>query len=476
VPDGGFIITGMVKTNSNDKCYLMKFDSSGQVNWLKTYSDLIEFYSYGVRVINVPGEGYLCGGVMFHDTISNEEFTLLKCDLAGNLLWSKEFGNPFDDDELSSMLLLYDGILLAGHTTAFGPGGEDFFVVKTDSSGNLRWMKSYGTGADERCVKVLPYQHGFVAGGYGYSPGNEDMFLLFLDSAGGINNSVKIDIPGVQRMYDLAVSTAGDLLLAATHEAVTGSPKALFLQLNSGGSVTWCKEITGDNSVPNRVEYTPGGFVAAGATWKHAHRENAFVISMDPACNIVSENYFGDSTGWIFNSVIPFGDTLQLAGTYLKPGALFPSIYLNRYLPGDTTCNHFTQNSTLQDIPANITPVTWQSASPATPGINPVVLGMNFAWNDSVVCDFNPSARALPAGVSFLMNPNPAGEIVALRLPDEMQEASVTLVSPSGDTVLHYRVDSKTSYLPTGNLAPGLYTVILRDKSFSLSQRLIIQR
>ncbi len=474
--DGGVVLTGVMKTNSNDKCYLMKFDSAGQVSWLNSYADLLEFYSYGVKVIEVPQDGYLCGGVMFHDTISNEEFTLLKCDNAGNLLWVREFGNPFDDDELTSMILFNGSILLAGHTTAMGPGGEDFLLIKTDSLGNNPQMKSFGNTYDERCAKIITYQNGFVAGGFGFTGSDNDLFLLYLDSALNILNTLQINIPGNQRMYDLIEGASGDLLIAATNDSALNYPKALILKINSSGSGIWCKEINEEYSIPYKLQLSSNGIRIAGASMKNVFRENAFLMELDHSGNILNENYFGDSTGCLFKSFFVQNDTMQLAGNYTKSGALFPSVYLNKYYPGDTTCNHFTRTSTLSDIFPNISSVNWQGIDQSTPLISPVVLGIAANGNDTLLCDLNPSTGELQKVKSFTMLPNPADNVVTIIVPDEFVKAGLTIYNSSGVSVLNGSCVIGKNILSINDLIPGIYMVELLNKSTRISQRLLIQR
>ena len=474
--DGGFILTGVMKTNSNDKCYLMKFDSAGQVSWLKTYSDLLEFYSYGVTVLEIPQDGYLCGGVMFHDTISNEEFTLSKCDNGGNLLWVREFGNPLDDDELSSMILIDGGILLAGHTTAMGPGGEDFLLIKTDSLGNNPQMKSFGNTFDERCVKIISHQNGFVAGGFGFTGSDNDLLLLYLDSALNIINTMQVNIPGNQRMYDLIEDASGDLWIAATNDSATNYPKALLLKINSSGTGLWCKELMDEYSIPYKLNISANGIHIAGAAMKNVLHENAFLMALDPSGNILHENYFGDSTGCLFRSFFVQNDTLQMAGSFTKSGALFPSVYINKYYPGDTTCNHYTRTSTLLDIFPNISSINWQGTDQSTPLISPVVLGIAANVYDTLLCDFNPSTGELTKIESFTMSPNPSEDIVTIIVPAEFGEACVTVYNSSGVLVLNSNCINGKNVLSISDLFPGIYTVQLLNKSSKISQQLIIQR
>jgi len=69
----------------------------------------------------------------------------IKTDALGNLLWTKTYGGSANYEYTSSFIQTEDhGYLLAGATASFGAGGYDGYLVKTDSSGNVMWSKTYG--------------------------------------------------------------------------------------------------------------------------------------------------------------------------------------------------------------------------------------------------------------------------------------------------------------------------------------------
>lgn len=476
-PEGGFVLTGFIYTNSNNKCFVMKFDSSGNPDFSKSYSDLLEFYSYGIKTIPIPGSGYLFTGVMFHDTISNEEITLSKSDLSGNLLWTKNYGNPFDDDEVGSMIMTNNGILLAGHSTSFGPGGEDFFLIKTDSSGNLQWSKTFGTARDERGIAFLPYQNGFVFGGYGKETtgNNNDLFLVFLDSAANIINAVQFVLSGNQQLMDIDVDPSGNVLIAATTEATINYPHALFIKLSAGGNILWSKTLLNDYSIPHKISVVPGGCIAAGETRTQLNHENSFIIEMDDNGMVTGENYFGDSTGLIIKSFFISNDSLFLAGEYKRPGQQHPSVYVNKYIRNDTTCNHYSRNSTFQNVTPAVYIDNWQAASPATVETNAVVLGLNANWNDSIICDYNISTNEFDQDYSFFLIPNPSNSNAILTLPFENKEVTISIINAEGSIVDRFITRENTVLLSIGDLPAGVYSVQVIFKELTLSKRLIIQ-
>jgi len=62
------------------------------------------------------------------------------------------------------------GYALAGGTNSFGAGGHDFWLVKTDSVGNMQWNKTYGgTNSDRPFFMILTSDGGYAMAGYTFN-------------------------------------------------------------------------------------------------------------------------------------------------------------------------------------------------------------------------------------------------------------------------------------------------------------------
>ena len=76
------------------------------------------------------------------------DFWLVRTDSEGNLLWDKTYGGIHSDVAMSVSELPDGGFLLAGWTGVEGVDSFDLWLVRTDGDGNALWGGTYGGGVD----------------------------------------------------------------------------------------------------------------------------------------------------------------------------------------------------------------------------------------------------------------------------------------------------------------------------------------
>jgi len=76
------------------------------------------------------------------------------------------YDGPADDVASSVIETMDKDIVVAGHTRSFGAGLHDFLLLKTDSLGNLQWVKTYGGSNEDWAYSVYEaYDHGYIIAG-----------------------------------------------------------------------------------------------------------------------------------------------------------------------------------------------------------------------------------------------------------------------------------------------------------------------
>ncbi|MEO8085726.1 MAG: hypothetical protein ABI763_02840 [Bacteroidota bacterium] len=110
------------------------------------------------------------------------DFWIIKIDSAGNKQWDKTFGGT-EDEFLFTCQQTRDGGYIFGGISASGISGDktepnrdtvciiacayDFWIVKTDSYGNVEWDKTFGgTRSDFLYSLQQTSDNGYILGGY----------------------------------------------------------------------------------------------------------------------------------------------------------------------------------------------------------------------------------------------------------------------------------------------------------------------
>jgi len=179
--DGGYALAGLTGYYAYS-VWLVKTDSAGNMQWNKTY----EGSSWVECVIQTGDGGYALVGTIYSGEYTGKwDFWLIKVDSSGNMIWNQVYGGAYEDDAYSMVQTSDGGYALAGWTDSYdvGWGYGDFWLVKTDSGGNLQWNKTYGGVNSDWAHSVIQTRDGCyaMAGGTfsveGYPP-NWDFLLV----------------------------------------------------------------------------------------------------------------------------------------------------------------------------------------------------------------------------------------------------------------------------------------------------------
>lgn len=148
--DGGYILVGHQDDypEGNGGVLLIKTDGNGNKQWQKLFRDGRRAHS----VMQTP-DGYIVAGISYSEGNSGDaNVLLLKTDQNGNKQWVKKIGNPNTFEGATSVRLSNDGgYIIAGQAGINEENGYDFLLIKTDESGNKKWLKTFdNNGWSER--------------------------------------------------------------------------------------------------------------------------------------------------------------------------------------------------------------------------------------------------------------------------------------------------------------------------------------
>lgn len=140
---GGFILAGSSSTvaGGDDDGYLVKTDTAGTVLWTKLYGDTAQDDMH--RVENTSDGGFIITGTTSSYGDENPNLWFVKTNSTGDTIWNKTFGRHNHDHGYSGEQTSDGGYILAGHTGSFGYNFEEAYILKMDSSGNIDNQMTY---------------------------------------------------------------------------------------------------------------------------------------------------------------------------------------------------------------------------------------------------------------------------------------------------------------------------------------------
>jgi hypothetical protein len=241
--DGGYIIAGYTRSfgAGNADIYLIKTDGNGDTLWSKTYGGTE--YDIGNFVQQTTDGGYIITGETWSFTVSPNDIYLIKTDANGDTLWTKTFGGGSDNYGTCVQQTTDAGYILAGYAGTFGNGT---ILIKTNAFGDTLWTKSFGGwGGDSYSVQQS------TDGGYiilasddlGTGTGLYDFYLIKTDSSGN-SGCYERGAPTIVRSPPTQVTSPATIVTSPA--TIVTSPATI---VGSGGIVTILCTSVGINEI-----------------------------------------------------------------------------------------------------------------------------------------------------------------------------------------------------------------------------------
>ena len=186
--DGGFVLAGFSYSTNGDVTFnhgggdywVVKTDMNGVLQWQKSFGGTGMDYAYSI--VQTPNGGYAVAGFAqsnngnLNNNHGGSDFWLMRIDAVGMILWQKNYGGTANDEAHSIVMTPDGGFTLAGFSlsndidVSGNHGDKDYWLIHTDSTGNLLWEKSYG-GSNTDYLRSMNKTNdgGYIMTGYTYS-------------------------------------------------------------------------------------------------------------------------------------------------------------------------------------------------------------------------------------------------------------------------------------------------------------------
>jgi hypothetical protein len=300
------------------------FSQTPETNWVQTFGDTEQDFGLSVCADSL-GNIYTCGffegtidfdpsGSLFELTSNGEtDVFVLKLDANGNFLWANSLGSSLSDYAISIGCDGAGNVYITGsfqETVDFDPsitvqnatsqGLEDIFVQKLNTSGDLDWVKTYGSDSTDIGVGLYVNEGGNIAVTGTYSKsisfdllssiydktaiGEQDIFVLNLDNSG--NTLWAEGYGGNLRDWGRSIVEHNDTIY------VTGDFEAIVEFNPTGSSITKTSEGWTDIFI---MKINPNGITEWVNSYGEVSRDGGFALALDHSNSVYVTGLFDNT-------------------------------------------------------------------------------------------------------------------------------------------------------------------------------------
>ncbi|MGB1205680.1 MAG: S8 family serine peptidase [Chitinophagales bacterium] len=310
------LIASFYANSDNENSYNWTVDGvsfSNDVNANYTFAD------YGVYEICLEANG-VCGS-----DVKCETLTFL-CELTPNIKFQKSFGGSGSDVMYSISPTNDGGIIMAGKSSSNdgdvteNNGSSDFWIIKLDSLNNIEWEKSYGGSGNDVANSIMQTSdNGYIVAGYSNSSdgdktvayGGNDFWVLKLNSFGELDWEKSLGGNDNDVGQSIQQTNEGGYIVVGETKSNTddvleqnGHTDFWIVKLNNLGNIEWSKSLGGTlQDICKDVKQTvDGGYItvgwAASADGDVSNNNGIgngdyWVVKLDNNGNILWEKTFG---------------------------------------------------------------------------------------------------------------------------------------------------------------------------------------
>ncbi len=298
--DGGYVIAGMSNSWSGTwpDGYIVKTDATGNLVWQQTYAgSSTGDYLYSIEQTN--DGGYICAGIC--NAPLGCDVYLLRVNSLGNQAWSRSFGGSGDDRGYGALKTPDGGYILIGYTTSFGAGGDDGYLIKTDSAGNMVWQQAIGASLSDRGYAIKRTQDGgyIFCGASNSQSGTfaRDTWLVKTDSSGNKIWERFYGGSGDESANAIELTNDGGYILCgATSSSGAGSYDVHLIKTDASGNLSWERTYggSGEDMGYSVGKTQDGGYLIVGHTASFgAGGFDVYIIKTDPQGNLQWQDTYG---------------------------------------------------------------------------------------------------------------------------------------------------------------------------------------
>ncbi len=335
--DGGYVVAGDTSPSDPDDSdfLILKLDADGQVQWQESFGGI---YRESIASIEQTEDGgYIVAGSSQSFRTAKGDVWLIRLDADGKPIWQKTYGGDGADEASCAIPAGDGGFIVSGSTRSFGAGEFDFWLFKTDESGEVIWQKSYGGDRNDRASCIARTDDGgYIAAGTIEVVARRfvvtDVLVMKLDAEGGVLWQKAYGGEDNDGADSIRQTGDGGYIIAGYAVYGTGLRDAWVFKLKGNGGVEWQKSFGGrlGNTASCIRQTDEGGYIVAGYTEAFgAGDEDAWLLKLDAYGEAGWQKCYGGKAGDSATSVEQVDSGGYIAAGYTESyGAGGPNIWV----------------------------------------------------------------------------------------------------------------------------------------------------
>jgi hypothetical protein len=306
--DGGYIITGGTRfVATHYQVFLVKTNADGDTMWTKAFGGTGR--DEGLAVQQTADSGYIVfankpilGGVSW-------DVSLIRTDIYGDTLWTRSFGDSAYDLLNDGIQTTDSGFVFTGYTESLNTGSIDTWFVKTDTNGDTLWTRTFGGAQAEQGKAVQQTTDGgYIIAGYtaSFGSGSPDFWLIKTDDSGDTLWTKAYGGSDWDICYSVQQTSDGGYIATGSSASFSGEHDVWLIKTDTNGDTLWTKIFGGSEEDQGRSvkQTSDNGYIIAGFTesFGNASREG-WLIRTDVNGDSLWSRIYGSENWDQFRSV-----------------------------------------------------------------------------------------------------------------------------------------------------------------------------
>jgi hypothetical protein len=480
--DGGYILTGFTENLAagDSDIYLIKTNEYGNLLWTRTLGGLNNEYGFSVK--QTSDGGYIVSGGTRGILVNYSWVYLIKTDANGDTLWTRIIKINDYNSGAEVIQTTDGGFVITGASTTLA-GNADVSLIKTDSNGNILWVKSIGDPAyTESGYSVKQTTDGgFIIVGEISGPINTHILLLKTDSSGILMWSKKIGRGHFDAGYSVDQLADGGYIIEGASSDVNSADYHIFLiRTDVNGDTLWTRILGGPNFLGSQSGHltSDGNYIVAGHKGNlGVNHYNLFLGKVDLNGNSIWTKTFGDTNNVLGISVSQTGDGgYVIVGRTNSFGMGDDDVYLIKTdADGNIGCNQEDTITICTSMPTQISLTTALVNIPSFFIISNNYLNIASSGTSTTIClsdGFQTESVSVKSKV--FLSPNPVVKYLTITAYDNLK--AVSIFNQLGELFHSLAIINKSQItVDCEDFPPGIYYVQIQNDKGCFTQKLIKQ-